>query len=542
MMLLSQALTKLLRLWDQGHLSGFPGDLLQDKIPVVLYEMLVQTRRSQDADGSWGGQSNEVTAYSILTLNYLAPLPWATALLPEVHEAIASGKRFLNEAADSWDKPDIIWIEKVSYGSTTLCQTYCLAAMNANIASEPWGDAVKQLTSVSLKAVEKFVYFFSTLPLFSQMPKWQLRAALVEGYLFLTRLKRQSEFIFPKLEETDEKYLEYIPFTWTASNYLQKTPLSANLLWEMMVVSMLNYQADEYMEAVVGKNFESNLFPVKEIIHELCAPAKTQTNGTKEAHTNGTSTEIPTENGIENKEIPVNGTSVLSDVKSVLSRFTTYILTHPSLSTSTPHDISRLHTELRTFLLAHVTHISDNSRFTAQSNHTSTSTAPFLTPRTSYFDWVRTTSAEHTSCPYSFAFFSCLASKDGKDCFPGATAKYYAQDLCAHLAVMCRQYNDFGSIVRDRNEKNINSINFPEFHNGEKEGEEKEKKLKAELFEIAEYEREVLSLARKKLEVRAPKRVLGMFGLFVDVTDLYGQIYVARDIGVATGSVKKAAS
>jgi hypothetical protein len=510
---------------------------MQDKIPVVLYEMLVQTRKSQDPDGSWGGQSNEVTAYSILTLNYLAPLPWATALLPEVHEAIASGKKFLNEAAGSWDKPDIIWIEKVSYGSTVLCQTYCIAAMNANIASESWGDAVKQLTSVSLKAVEKFVYFFSALPLFSQMPKWQLRAALVEGYLFLSKLKRQSEFIFPKLEETDEKYLEYIPFTWTASNYLQKTPLSANLLWEMMVVSMLNYQADEYMEAVVGKYFESNLAPVKEIIHELCTPSDAQKNGT-----NNTEAAI---NGNGTKPTHTNGASSLTDIKSVLTRFTTYILTHPSLTTSSPHDIHRLHAELRTFLLAHITHISDNSRFTTQPNHSPSITAPFLTPRTSYFDWVRTTSAEHTSCAYSFAFFSCLASKGGRDCFPGATAKYYAQDLCTHLAVMCRQYNDFGSIIRDRNEKNINSINFPEFHSSQVkdgEGEEKEKRLKGELFELAEYERECLGLARKRLEGKAPKRVLGMFGLFVDVTDLYGQIYVARDIGVATGGVKKAAA
>jgi hypothetical protein len=39
----------------------------------------------------------------------------------------------------------------------------------------------------------------------------------------------------------------------------------------MMVVSMLNYQADEYMEAVVGKCFETNLSPIREIIHELRA-------------------------------------------------------------------------------------------------------------------------------------------------------------------------------------------------------------------------------------------------------------------------------
>lgn len=40
------------------------------------------------------------------------------------------------------------------------------------------------------------------------------------------------------------------------------------------------------------------------------------------------------------------------------------------------------------------------------------------------------------------------------------------------LATMCRQYNDYGSIVQDRAEKNLNSVNFPDFceHVGE-EGE-----------------------------------------------------------------------
>jgi hypothetical protein len=530
MMLLSQALTRLLRLWDAGRLRACPTDLIRDKVPVVLCQILVQTCRSQDPDGSWGDRSNEVTAYSILTLNYLAPLPWTIALLPEIHQAIASGRRFLGEAVEKWDQPDIIWIEKVSYGSTVLCRTYCLAAMKSSISAEPWREAVQQLTNVPLKSVEKFLYFFSKLPLFSQMPKWQLRAALVEGYLFLSKLKQDSTFIFPKIKQTDEKYLEYIPFTWTASNYLQKTPLSANLIWEMMVVSMLNYQADEYMEAVVGKCFETNLSPIREIIHELCAPPNTETNGSKKRSFTEI-TEAPT------KEENTNGNSSLSDVKQVLSRFITYILTHPKTTNSSPYDFSRLRSELQTFLLAHVIHISDNARFTQQENHSADLTAPFLTPRTSYFSWVRTTSAEHTSCAYSFAFISCLTGVKGKDCFSSVRAKYFAQDLCTHLAVMCRQYNDFGSIARDRTERNINSINFPEFH--DEEGKVDEKKLKAELFEIAEYERECLKLATSKLEEKVPQMVLIVFRLFVDVTDLYGQIYVARDIGVANQTQSK---
>jgi hypothetical protein len=35
--------------------------------------------------------------------------------------------------------------------------------------------------------------------------------------------------------------------------------------------------------------------------------------------------------------------------------------------------------------------------------------------------------------------------------------------MTRHLAVMCRQYNDYGSLVRDAEEGNLNSIDFAEF-------------------------------------------------------------------------------
>lgn len=42
-----------------------------------------------------------------------------------------------------------------------------------------------------------------------------------------------------------------------------------------------------------------------------------------------------------------------------------------------------------------------------------------------------------------------------------------------HLGRMCRQYNDYGSLARDQEERNLNSLNFPEFCGlGVKEGKE----------------------------------------------------------------------
>lgn len=124
---------------------------------------------------------------------------------------------------------------------------------------------------------------------------------------------------------------------------------------------------------------------------------------------------------------------------------------------------------------------------------------------------------------------------------------------------MCRQCYDYGSIARDRLEENLNSVNFPEFHarkegsdgnrgerraanEGEgtgaglsggigKDGEEgEEERRKEALFNIAEYEREGIGRAQQALEKRVEIRVMRLMDLFVGVTELYGQIHVARDI------------
>ncbi len=100
---------------------------------------------------------------------------------------------------------------------------------------------------------------------------------------------------------------------------------------------------------------------------------------------------------------------------------------------------------------------------------------------------------------------------------------------------MCRQYNDYGSILRDRAEKNLNSINFPEFDAEAKDlmtdnDGDVESRLKENLYWIAEYERECIGVTLRRLEEQLGKTKIMMLRVFVDVTDLYRQIYIARDI------------
>ena len=200
--------------------------------------------------------------------------------------------------------------------------------------------------------------------------------------------------------------------------------------------------------------------------------------------------------------------------------------------------IASLKIELRTFLKAHMEQSEDNDRFGAQGVEQSARTT-FQTPRSSFYRWVQSTSSDHTSCPYSFHFYQCLLSQNKQkasksDCFQSTEEKYIAEAMCRHLAVMCRMYNDYGSIVRDQDEANLNSVNFPEFtrgNNGTTDVDAPKKKL----FSLAEYERNNMESAMTRLwELagvdKAQRQVMEQVKIFCNVTDLYGQTYVARDI------------
>jgi hypothetical protein len=448
----------------------------------------------------------------------------------------------LSASPEKWILPAYLWVEKVSYNSVLLSQTYCIAALKSSSASHQWSPSVRELANVSTPAIDKFAKFFSQIPLLANEPKWRLKASLAEGYLFAPQLRSVRLDVFPRQEMAEDKYLEYIPFTWTIiNNMMGADVLSAEKLWDMMLISMLNYQADEYMEAVVGKEFEDNMEPVKQIIRRLCGQC------------DGSAAHVPSKRPYveDNDQTPPglltpqrtdSGQSVatLADVEHVLARFVKAVLGHKNLQEAGPFEQKLVREELSTFLLAHISQSEENGRFSCQgvSNE---ETLPFLNPQQSYYRWVHTTSADHTSCPYSFAFFSCLISAPGVACFSDAQQKYISQDLCRHLATMCRQYNDYGSVARDRAEQNINSINFPEFHpppgkgcNGTAKQEEASKvsdaDLKMTLLSIAEYERESMLLAVRHLEKMMPASTMAALKLFINVTDFYGQIYVARDI------------
>jgi hypothetical protein len=47
-------------------------------------------------------------------------------------------------------------------------------------------------------------------------------------------------------------------------------------------------------------------------------------------------------------------------------------------------------------------------------------------------------------------------------CLDGVLAGYFGESSVRHMAVLCKQYNDFGSVTRDAEEDNLTSVDFAE--------------------------------------------------------------------------------
>ncbi|TGO61974.1 hypothetical protein BCON_0023g00330 [Botryotinia convoluta] len=282
--------------------------------------------------------------------------------------------------------------------------------------------------------------------------------------------------------------------------------------WQQGEYLWIEKVADAYMENVIELKHKSNLGDIKRIIIELCerygypshnistrggevedigipqspldydADPKVHITNTNMSIVNSTVSDDDGRNGA----IDQASTSELQETSEVLEAFVAHILHHPQVLNAHHSLRSWLKYELETFLLAHVTHIEDCFDFPSSMS----SLVTLRAPRSTYYNWVRGTGADHTSCPYSFVFYLCLAVRPGENPTGSAHQRFLLEDACHSLATICRQYNAFGSIARDRQEGNFNSINFPEFNagmkgDGEHDSEETESYRKQDLLAIA---------------------------------------------------------
>ncbi|KAI2609366.1 uncharacterized protein GGS25DRAFT_212471 [Hypoxylon fragiforme] len=251
-----------------------------------------------------------------------------------------------------------------------------------------------------------------------------------------------------------DKYFALIPFTWTACNNRPLTFASTSLLFKTMIISFLNYQADEYMEGVVTPNLGGSVANARKQIGDLFIR------------------DVP-----DDLDKPVYGR---------LAQFIKHVLADEDVASASFWDRKHLEQKLRAFLLAHVDQIEGNFSFEAQSDKDMFSSAS----RT-FHNWVHTTSAYHTPCPLLFPRLPIMLD------FLDFSATTMPTPACS------------SSSIDDR---------------------------KHVLFELAEYEQAALEEALRRLRkeaegpgitpavARAERRKMAVWDMFVDVTNLYGQI------------------
>lgn len=583
-MLFVQTLLSVLDKHDSGCLDLLPAAIVYDQIAGSLCRLLGQTLSTQEKDGSWA-ESLEITAYSILTIAHCLSIPWTADLKDRMNDSILRGRRFLRNEYGTTDKLDYLWVEKVSYRSSLLHSTYCSAALNIDITERNWSSVIVDCFSLRSDVSKQMGCLFSSLPLFQKSELASVDLVLIEASQVAKRLRKSRDILFTRddIPMTADKYVEFIPMIWVACNHKNGHILPANIVWEMVLLSLLNFQVDEYMESFVATLAESELSMLVTFLKRECdgkgGPSDTAVDAaTHEREFPGPEKRRKTgwdqaKNVRDN--LPEHNSAVAQSFRA-LSRFIQHVTQHWSLlhaPTSMQQEVGR---ELYEFLNGHIIHNRDNVLLAESKSNETQDGLQHITKERSYLEWVRSTASDDTSCPFSFLFFASLISERGQDCFEGARAKYFSKSLCGHLATMCRQYNDYGSAKRDAEECNLNSLDFPEFRgftdhidgscNAKSSGsangadpsparltlsngalgagharkalsssENKVKdsvhtSAKDDLMAIAEFERSCMQLALKNLSQVSPPATIRKLQVFIDVTDMFGQIYVQRDI------------
>ncbi|KAL8749353.1 MAG: hypothetical protein Q9184_006840 [Pyrenodesmia sp. 2 TL-2023] len=583
-MLFMQALLAVLRKHDYNCLESIPSSIIFEQIPGSICRLLSQTLLAQKTDGSWA-DSLEITAYSILTIAHCLSLPWTAELKVQLKDSILRGRQYLRTTYGTKDKHDYLWVEKVSYRSSLLHSTYCSAALNVEITEHRWSSAIVDCFSLPSGVSKQTGKLLSSLPLFQKSSLPSVDLVAIEAGQVAKRLRKFRDTLFTRddIPMTADKYVDFIPMIWVACNHKSGHILPANIVWEMVLLSLFNFQVDEYMESIVARIAEPDLPMLMSSLKTKCDGGSGPSDADVDAMTHERDPIAPVKKRkldggkARNLQNGVPEQRAVAQAFAALSRFIEHVTQHWSVLRSPPSIQREIAREVYNFLVAHITHNRDNVFMAKSKASWNKECTPSVNDGRPYFDWVRTTASDDTSCPFSFLFFTALISKRERNCFEGAQASYLSRSLCRQLATMCRQYNDYGSAKRDAEECNLNSLDFPEFHsftsqadgcsNANRSGpatngssspttrrtdgngapaataEETEQgrhdnrakdingaSAKDDLMAIAEFERSCIQLTLETLSRVSPDATMHKLQVFIDVTDMFGQIYVQKDI------------
>ncbi|MCJ1342374.1 hypothetical protein MMC31_000556 [Peltigera leucophlebia] len=504
--------------------SEAPASKVWDRGLIAIAQILGKILSMQNNDGSWGPREcAETTAYALLSLVAIKNIPFMNVMKEEIRYAINRGRQAMSLMHDKWAEPHHLWVEKVAYGCTGLSEAYSLAAMKKSNEDSLYNQNERTSETKQAQKILTFAKYFSGCDHLMKMPLSVIKLSVIEGYCYQSGLKALRTQVFPKTQAKErDKYLDYIPIMWTLASNSRHLSSPPEYLFDMMVLSMFIFLVDEYMESHVAQ-FS---------MHEMAALRR----GLEELHP------VPTTFGVKTQvndrsEGPAQIVSErLQAAISICKGFAEAITKYSHVVNASQSDHLELRSDIKNYLSYHLEQLEDNKRFAEQKHQAGTNTK-FETPRSSYPTWVHTVGAGHVSGPFSFSFLVCYMGgsvRGGTDCF-SLKQKLVSYRMNWHIGAFCRMYNDYGSIVRDADECNINSVNFPEFF-GNGGGDDELNLAKASLHAAAESERECAVDAAEVLyknlesEGAAGRKIADHLRVYFGCCEQFSDMYITRDV------------
>ncbi|KAI9372837.1 terpenoid cyclases/protein prenyltransferase alpha-alpha toroid [Aspergillus egyptiacus] len=455
-MLTCEALMSYLQRWSKGELSSLPDDLMKVQLPITLFQALVRTLRTQNADGSWGtSNSAEETAYALLILKSVGSFSFTELIAAEVQEAVQRGRQFiLKRGVERSPADDQLWLDKTLYAIPTVSDVYIMGAIQEAETDKTLAEIPAKLVDVPAMTVHKMGEYFARLPSQSETAKWVLQASVIEALLMSHRLKTLD--IFSTGRALGDKYIKYAACFWTLANNASPEYLfSTAVIYSMVEFSVGIFQEDELMEKALLNLPDSSTALLADYLDRLCGD-KPVSNGSSTI-TNTPDADID---------------SHLETIQQNISLWFRFALENnlPSKTTTTsPYDRREFQQELKLATLAAM-----------QQAQASSSSSPQQT----FYTWLHTTAVHDVKSAIVSKSLICKigpAHKTDPSVFTTAREKYLAEKLFRQISIEGRLWNDLGSIERDRAAGNLNSIDFAEFSGGGGDA-------RAELTRLAEYE------------------------------------------------------
>ena len=412
-MLMAKAFMRLIWLWEQGFIPVPDDPSIRDKVIISLFQALTRTLHGQSPDGSWGsGRRCETTAYAVLTLTKLASLSSAPRVKMQCTLAIKNGREYLSKNYLPFSEPELVWTGKTTFGSSTLHHAYILAALQAPTVKQQSGPTIESHFEIPLAKLTIQTKYYGRQAWFAKTPEWLIQASLIEGHLFLPQIRDVRYAVFPSDNLADDQHYAYIPFMWISANSVEKRFIGAEFLHQMMILSVLNRQFEEYMMNVVGETFAGCMFEIEEIIQSIFQELEMYTKDQCFCGDHGNDTSRS------------STVTTISDVRSVLYRFISHVLNHPFVLMASTYDQAQLICELQSFLLSRVSHLT-NRGYTEDAEPTKAPT-------------------DQTAHPYTFAFLTCIVGNQGatgsvglrKDFLETPEQQFLVADLIRHVSII----------------------------------------------------------------------------------------------------------